>query len=115
MISPITIWFTTIELPSVYQKTENNIALGSTAIEITPKVPDNFHQNDITLEIPNYSDANSDGKCDIRYYFGGFRYCTIYLYENNHQGYIGFRNYQQNDVRNTGTIDSIVKDWIVQN
>lgn len=115
MISPITIWFTTIELPSVYQKTENNIALGSTAIEITPNVPDNFHQNDITLEIPNYSDANSDGKCDIRYYFGGFRYCTIYLYGDNHQGYIGFRNYQQNDVRNTGTIDSIVKDWILQN
>jgi hypothetical protein len=44
----------------VYQESENNIALGSTEIEITPNVPDNFHQDDVTFEIPKFIDSNSD-------------------------------------------------------
>ena len=110
MISPFKILFTTIELPSVYQQSENNIALGSTAIEITPNVPNNFHQDDVTFEIPNFRDADSDGKCDIRYNFGGFIYCTIYWYGDNHQGYIGFRN-SDNILMNNGAIDKVVNTW----
>jgi hypothetical protein len=110
MISPIKIWFTTIELPSVYQQSENNIALGSTGIEITPNVPDNFDQDDVTFEIPNFRDANNDGTCDIRYYYGGARYCTIFLYGDNHQGYIGFRD-SDNSFMNNGAIDKVVHTW----
>ena len=81
MISPIKIWilFTTVELPSVYQQSENNIALGSTGIEITSNVPNNFHQDDVTFEIPIFRDADSNGTCDIRYYYGGVVYCSDFF------------------------------------
>ena len=111
MISPIKIWilFTTVELPSVYQQSENNIALGSTGIEITSNVPNNFHQDDVTFEIPIFRDADSNGTCDIRYYYGGV-VCTIFLYGDNHQGYIGFRD-SDNRFMNNGAIDKVVNTW----
>ena len=108
MISPIIIWST--KFKSVYEKTENNIALGSSEIEITPNVPDNFHQTDVTLEIPSYKDANNDNVCDIRYYYAGTVYCTIYWYGDNHQGYMGFRD-SDNSLRNNGAIDEVVSTW----
>ena len=110
MISYFKIPFTLLEFPSVYQISENNIALGSTAIEITPNVPYNFHQDDVTLEIRILSDADSNGTCDIRYYYNGFRYCTIFLYGDNHQGYIGFRDSDDNFMNN-GAIDKVVNTW----
>jgi hypothetical protein len=112
MISPIKIWilFTRVELPSIYQQSENNIALGSTAIVITSNVPDNFHQDDVTFEIPKFKDSDSDGTCDIRYYYGGLIYCTIFLYGDNHQGYIGFRD-SDNNFMNNGAIDNVVNTW----
>lgn len=110
MISSFKIPFTLLEFSSVYQISENNIALGSTAIEITPNVPYNFHQDDVTLEIRILSDADSNGTCDIRYYYNGFRYCTIFLYGDNHQGYIGFRDSDDNFMNN-GAIDKVVNTW----
>lgn len=112
MISPIIIWIllTRFEFPSVYQQSENNIALGSTAIEISPNVPDNFHQDDVAFEIPSFRDADNEGTCDIRYYYGGLIYCTIFLYGDNHQGYVGFRN-SDNSFMNNGAIDKIVNTW----
>lgn len=108
MISPITVGSTTYK--SVYEKTENNIALGSSEIEITPNDPDNFHQTDVTYEIPNYKDANNDNECDIRYYYYGAVYCTIYWYGDNHQGYMGFRD-SDNSLLNNGAIDKVVSTW----
>jgi hypothetical protein len=102
----------------IYPSFESDRALGQSGyqkipynINITKSLPDNYTENDVKDQLPLNSDADGDGKCDLRIPVTNI--CTIIEIGDNHRGYLGYRNPVNNlTIIDDGAIDVVVNRWI---
>ena len=107
MIAPT--FFGTI--PSVYKFNEDDEALGSFGADNIANTPSNYNQTNVVGHIIVDIDANGDGNCDLPILWFGFEGCTVFLPGDNHFGYMGNRNFNDENVYDEGAIDVVVTDW----
>ena len=102
----------------IYPSFETDRALGQSGyqkvpynINITKSLPDNYTENDVKDQLPLNSDADGDGKCNLRIPVTNI--CTIIEIGDNHRGYLGYRNPVNNlTIIDDGAIDVVVNRWI---
>lgn len=97
--------------PVYYPYFEQDLALGQSGSQsdISPSdIPRNYMDIPISQQIPNFSDADADGECDLTFN----HICTINHIGDNHLGYVGFRDLSNNNtVKNNGAIDIVVSTF----
>jgi len=97
--------------PVYYPYFEQDLALGQSGLqsEISPSDrPRNYMDISVSQQIPNFSDADADGECDLTFN----QKCTINNKGDNHLGYVGFRDLSNNNtVKNNGAIDIVVNTF----
>jgi len=97
--------------PIYYPKYEGDLALGSNGSQPTITHPNNFNETTIENEIAFEKDANAENGCDL--IDPDTLVCTIYREGDNHFGYIGFRDTDdQNNLIAYGAIPKVVQSWI---
>jgi hypothetical protein len=81
-------------------------------IENIINVPFNYNVYSVKDAIGFNRDVNGDGKCDLMQ----GTYCTIIYREDNHFGFMGYRDSDNPQVvYNSGAIGSVTMDWINEN
>jgi hypothetical protein len=99
-------------VPSVYEMTEDDEALGGSGAEDIIVTPSNYNQTDVKDEILADIDANGDGDCDLPIHLGfGFTGCSIFFRGDNHFGYMGYRSFGSEDVHDNGAMNVVVTNW----
>ena len=97
--------------PIYYPKYEGDLALGSNGSQPTITHPNNYNETTIENEIAFEKDANAENGCDL--IDPDTLTCTIYREGDNHFGYIGFRDTDdQNNLIGYGAIPKVVQSWI---
>ena len=101
--------------PVYYPFYEQDLALGqegmSSGISDTNR-PRNYVDIDMDEgEIPNISDADADGRCDLEYPLSLSFVCTINQPGDNHLGYVGFRDHTSNSLINDGAMNIVVNTF----
>ncbi|MBA3750218.1 MAG: DUF726 domain-containing protein [Nitrosopumilus sp.] len=93
-----------------YPLYERDLAIGQSGAQSDITIPGNYNQTDVKDEIIYNDDASGDGICDL--YIPHTFICSITREGDNHFGYIGFRDYyNQNDLIDDGTINKIFESW----
>jgi hypothetical protein len=99
-------------VPSVYEMTEDDDALGGSGAEDIISTPNNYNETNVRGEILADTDANGDGDCDLPIYWGfGFTGCSIFFRGDNHFGYMGYRSFGSEDVYDNGAMNIVVSNW----
>jgi alpha/beta hydrolase family protein DUF900 len=98
-------------LDSVYKITEDDDALGGNGAENILNTPNNYNQTNVIKEILVDIDANGDGECDLPVLGFGFIGCSILFLGDNHFGYMGYRDFDEETVYDEGVMDIIAADW----
>jgi len=95
---------------------EGDLALGQNGYQSGITLPNNYNQTNVQDEIYFDKDANGNGQCDLFIPFTV--YCTIQRTGDNHFGYIGFRDpnnqnnlLYRNNLLYDGAIDAVVENW----
>jgi len=106
--------------PVYYPFFEQVLALGQNGLSplvFVNNKPGNYVDIPVKLQIPVTAgnDADADGGCDLTYQSFVFPFqdvCTINKIGDNHLGYIGFRDLNNNNtVKNNGAIDIVVNTF----
>jgi hypothetical protein len=100
----------------VYPSFEADRALGQSGyqrvpINITKSLPDNYNEINVQDQLPLNIDADGDRECD----FGipGTNICFITETGDNHRGYLGYRNPDDNStIIDNGATNIVVDNWI---
>jgi pimeloyl-ACP methyl ester carboxylesterase len=94
----------------IYPFFETDLALGQSGYQKIPykiKLPGNYNENDVKDELVAYCDADGDHKIDFPFVDGQ----TITT-GDNHRGYLGYRNVNDNStISDDGAIDIVVNNW----
>ena len=98
-------------LDSIYKITEDDDALGGNGAENILNTPNNYNETNVIKEILVDIDANGDGKCDLPVLGFGFIGCSILFLGDNHFGYMGYRDFDEDSVYDEGVMDIIAADW----
>ena len=97
--------------PVYYPYFEQDLALGQSGLQSgisQSDIPRNYMDISVSQQIPNFSDADADGECDLTFN----QKCTINNKGDNHLGYVGFRDLSNNNtVKNNGAIDIVVNTF----
>jgi hypothetical protein len=89
---------------SGYQKIPYNISQ-------TKSLPKNYAEIDVQDQLPLNIDADGDRVCDFR--IPGTNICMITEIGDNHRGYLGYRNPDDNStIIDNGVINIVVDNWI---
>jgi hypothetical protein len=97
---------------SIYKITEDDDALGGNGAQNILNTPNNYKETNVLNEILAERDANGDGKCDLQVYLGfGFTGCSIFGRGDNHFGYMGFRDFDEDTIFDEGVMDIIAANW----
>lgn len=107
-----------VSYPSPYLSSENDTPLGAYAIKNTINTPGNYQEYNVLNKILDQEDSDQRNGCDLLinlqqfgYSFGNFYSCTINKKGDNHFGYLGFRD-ENDQVRNPGAMSIVVKNWL---
>jgi pimeloyl-ACP methyl ester carboxylesterase len=94
----------------IYPFFETDLALGQSGYQKIPykiKLPGNYNENDVKDELVAYCDADGDHKIDFPFVDG-----QIITTGDNHRGYLGYRNVNDNStISDDGAIDIVVDNW----
>ena len=98
----------------VYPSFETDLALGQNGYQKIPydikaakSLSDNYIENDVKDELVANCDADGDGKIDLPFVDGQF-----ITRGDNHRGYLGYRNVNDNSIiSHDGAIDIVVNKW----
>ena len=98
-----------LEKPN-YPFFETDLALGQSGYQKIPykiKSPGNYNENDLKDELVAYCDADGDHKIDFPFVDG-----QIITTGDNHRGYLGYRNVNDNStISDDGAIDTVINNW----
>lgn len=102
----------------IYPSFETDRALGQSGyqkipseVDINKSLPTNYDQVDVQDQLPLNSDADGDRVCDFR--IPGTNICMITEIGDNHRGYLGYRNPDDNStIIDNGAINIVVDNWI---
>jgi Alpha/beta hydrolase of unknown function (DUF900) len=94
-------------LEYIYRHIEIEDALGLLGIQHSLPLPRDYNERQVDTEIPPIQDADGNSKLDCFDFF-------ILLPGDNHCGYMGFRGLSplDNIVRDDGSMDVVVQDWL---
>lgn len=94
----------------IYPFFETDLALGQSGYQKIPykiKLPGNYNENDVKDELVAYCDADGDHKIDFPFVDG-----QIITTGDNHRGYLGYRNVNDNStISDDGAIDIVINNW----
>lgn len=98
----------------VYPSFETDLALGQNGYQKIPydikaakSLSDNYIENDVKDELVANCDADGDGKIDLPFVDG-----QSITRGDNHRGYLGYRNVNDNSIiSDDGAIDIVVNKW----
>jgi pimeloyl-ACP methyl ester carboxylesterase len=94
----------------IYPFFETDLALGQSGYQKIPykiNLPGNYNGKDVKDELVAYCDADGDHKIDFPFVDGQ----TITI-GDNHRGYLGYRNVNDNStISDDGAIDIVVDNW----
>ena len=93
-------------LTGAYLKTENENPLGLFGLKEGEPSPENYTEQNVTLEIPPYRKASGVYK--------PFADDAVHEWGNNHFGYIGFRD-TDGKLKDDGAVNVIVANWRADN
>lgn len=106
-----------VSYPSPYMNTENDTPLGAYAIKNKINTPSNYQEYNVLNKILDQKDSDQRNGCDLLinlkqfgYSFGDFYSCTIYKKGDNHFGYLGFRD-ENDQLQYPGAMSIVVKNW----
>lgn len=109
-----------VQIPSIYNSTEYNYALGAYGNKSISGIPPNYREYNVSSQILLDDDSDKINGCDIwvnlkyvLYMSTNYHQCAINKQGDNHMGYMGFRSNSnpQVPVYSSGAIESVVKDW----
>lgn len=111
-------YISTIIYPSPYIITKNDYPLGAYGIQDNTIRPGNYEEFNVLHMIINQKDSDQRDGCDLKvnlkhfgYLFGNLYLCTINKEGDNHFGYMGFRDFND-EIEYEGAINMVVNNWI---